>query len=116
MRIDYVNDVHMAADFTGYWIDCVIKDTLTKRMMSLNSAQIFWSGAVGTPTGIIQIFASNDGETPSLLSAYTVDTADNTNDAELAIFDPFCDKISFRFLHNSMTAGSFSIILNYSPL
>ncbi len=116
MRIDYANDVPMTVDFTGDWIDSVIKDTLTKRQLALTSAQIFWSGAVGSPTGIIQVLASNDGETPSLLNAYTVDTANNTNDAILAIIDPISDKISFRFLHNSMTAGRFSIILNYSPI
>jgi hypothetical protein len=114
MRIDYANDIPMDSDFTGDWIDCFIKDTLTKRLLKLTSAQIFWYGAVGSPTGIIQVLASNDGETSSQLSAYTVDTLDNTNDAIMAIIDPISDRISFRFLHNSMTAGRFSIILNYA--
>ena len=116
MRIDYATDIPMDSDFGGDWIDCFIKDTLTKRLLSLTSAQIFWKGAYGSPTGIIQVLASNDGETPTLLIAYTVDSLDNTNDAILAIVDPISDKISFRFLHNSMTAGRFSIILNYSPI
>jgi hypothetical protein len=116
MRSDYAYDVYMDTDFTGDWIDCIVKDTLMKRILTITSAQIFWSDASGSPTGIIQVLASNDADTPTLLSAYTVDTADNTDNAELILIDPVSDKISFRFLHNGMTAGRFSIILNYSPL
>ena len=114
MRIDYISNLPMNADFSGDWIEREMKDMLTKKTYILASAQVSWIGAMGSPTGALTLIASNDGLTLTVLSVNTIDTSINTNDALLLPIDPIADQYTFSFRHNGMTSGTLSIVLCYT--
>lgn len=107
----------MANDFETNWLPLRMEGAQTfGGAREAASLQIYWSEADGTLDGTIDVYLTNDQNGKSLAGSYTVDCAENKDDAILIELSQSCEYLKILYTKNGVTDGYLNAVLSYKKV
>jgi len=112
--IDLIDNINMGELYNSDWLAMRherVEDL--RRRVRARSVQIWWTDAIGIYNGRIDIYATNDFETQSLMKTIYIQNSTNMDDFELLIFDNNFDYLKINYINNGIQAGMLNLSIFY---
>lgn len=111
---EQIEDLPMNLDQETEWLPLIIEriDGIRRRYVA-RSIQIWWKGVAGLMNGRVGILATNETSVTSFITDYVTNTADNTDNAEIYVFNKSFSYLKIRYSKNGNITGKLSMVIMY---